>query len=271
MTDPYSATMSAALTLVLVPLAETWLQPAATVTAALVAIVGVGITVAVQRKSAKETLEQARRSADSAAVSAAGSDRSSKAAEAAVGVNRETAAGVARRAENDALAKRYQDAASQLGSPNAAVRLAGVHAMARLADDWQQEREACVSVLCAYMRIAPASMADGFDSGEAVVRSTIVSSMGAHLQATRCPNWCDCEINLTGAEIDNLNWQGITAQKGINLSHSRCGTIDFTDATFRSETLMSHAVIENLMLDGIKLDESARVVLYKARLADGLL
>jgi hypothetical protein len=42
---------------------------------------------------------------------------------------------------------------SQLGDDQPAVRLAGLHAMAGLADDWKQNRQTCVDVLCAYLRL----------------------------------------------------------------------------------------------------------------------
>src|SRR4029079_19102206 len=91
----------------------------ATAIAALVGLLGMIITVVVLRRTSRETVEQTRRSAESAALSAAAADRSSKPAEEAVGVNRETAAGVAGRVEVDALAKRYQEAATQLGHDKA--------------------------------------------------------------------------------------------------------------------------------------------------------
>ena len=34
-----------------------------------------------------------------------------------------------------------------------AIRLAGVYAMAGLAGDWEENRQTCVDVLCAYLRI----------------------------------------------------------------------------------------------------------------------
>ena len=50
---------------------------------------------------------------------------------------------------------RYGEAAAQLGHGNAAIRLAGVYAMAQLADDWADPdaRQQCVAVLCAYLRM----------------------------------------------------------------------------------------------------------------------
>jgi len=40
--------------------------------------------------------------------------------------------------------QRYQDAAWQLGHDKPAVRLAGIYAMSRLADDWVEQRQACI-------------------------------------------------------------------------------------------------------------------------------
>src|SRR5262249_22498413 len=49
--------------------------------------------------------------------------------------------------------ERFTAIAAQLGDAQPAVRLAGVHAMAGLADDWQANRQTCVDVLCAYLRM----------------------------------------------------------------------------------------------------------------------
>ena len=52
------------------------------------------------------------------------------------------------------LNERFATAADQLGSDKPpAVRLAGVYAMAGLADDWPENRQTCVDVLCAYLRL----------------------------------------------------------------------------------------------------------------------
>jgi hypothetical protein len=52
------------------------------------------------------------------------------------------------------LNERFDTVAGQLGSDKPpAVRLAAVYAMASLADDWQDHRQMCVEVLCAYLRM----------------------------------------------------------------------------------------------------------------------
>ena len=49
--------------------------------------------------------------------------------------------------------ERFAAAAAQLGAPTAAERLAGVYAMAALADTWEQHRQQCIDVLCGYLRL----------------------------------------------------------------------------------------------------------------------
>ena len=52
------------------------------------------------------------------------------------------------------LNERFATAASQLGGDQPpTVQLAGVYAMAVLADDWEENRQTCVDVLCAYLRM----------------------------------------------------------------------------------------------------------------------
>lgn len=49
--------------------------------------------------------------------------------------------------------ERFTAITAQLGDAQPAVRLAGVHAMAGLADDWEENRQTCVDVLCGYLRM----------------------------------------------------------------------------------------------------------------------
>lgn len=63
------------------------------------------------------------------------------------------AEGDTHRADASQLADRYTTAAEQLGHQQAAVRLAGVYALARLADDWEEQRQVCIDVLCACLRM----------------------------------------------------------------------------------------------------------------------
>jgi hypothetical protein len=55
--------------------------------------------------------------------------------------------------EQRVLNERFAAIAEQLGHEQAAVRLAAVYAMAGLADDWETNRQTCINILCAYMRL----------------------------------------------------------------------------------------------------------------------
>lgn len=113
--------------------------------------------------------------------------------------------GDAHRADAEQLAQRYTIAAEQLGHEKAAVRLAGVFAIARLADDWAEQRKECVDVLCAYLRMPyePDTASDKHREGEREVRLTIIEIIRDHL---RDPNssttWCGYFLQFTGATFD---------------------------------------------------------------------
>lgn len=91
--------------------------------------------------------------------------------------------------------ERFGDTAGQLGHDNAAVRLAGVYAMARLADDWPDQRQTCVDVLCAYLRMpylpdpgpdAPPADQQAYRSLREV-RHTVIRVITAHVQPDSLP------------------------------------------------------------------------------------
>ena len=194
--------------------------PIATVVAALVVITGVIISLVIQRRTGRETTAAAKRSADAAQVSAAASERSSKAAERTAEVN-EIAGEVGQRALADALAKRYQEAATHLGHDKAAVRLAGVYAMARLADDWPDQRQTCIDVLCAYLRMpSPPESSHGAGQGEKQVRIAILRLIGDHLEAGESVNWCDCDFDFSYAELGAIRWSEPTFMKQPDFSNT---------------------------------------------------
>ena len=254
--------------------------PIATVVAALVAITGVIISSVIQRRTRRETTAAAKRSADAAQLSAAASDRSSKAAERTAEVNEkiggaadEVLREVGRRALADALAKRYQEAASQLGQDTAAVRLAGVYAMARLADDWPEQRQTCIDVLCAYLRMpSHQETAQGVEEVEKQVRIAILRVIGDHLDAERSINWCDCDFDFSYAELSGINWSEPTFKKQPDFSNTHftefvamskpqfLNGVDFLFAKFRGLLQIQNAHIPN-----------GDVLLYGAEMQTGIL
>jgi uncharacterized protein YjbI with pentapeptide repeats len=131
--------------------------------------------------------------------------------------------GDAARADADLLSQRYSTAAEQLGHDKSAVRLAGVYAMARLADDWQKQRQQCIDVLCAYLRM-PSEHDVGPSEGE--IRATIVRTIAAHLRDHSPISWSQNDFDFSDAALHNANFDGVTFS-GRETS--------FTKATFSGE------------------------------------
>ncbi|MFF4551324.1 pentapeptide repeat-containing protein [Streptomyces sp. NPDC001435] len=135
------------------------------------------------------------------------------------------AEGDAHRADATQFAERYSTAASQLGHEGPAVRLAGVYAMARLADDWVEQRQVCVDVLCAYLRMPYEwnSESDQYKKGEREVRQTIIQVIRDHLQESReDSSWSTCALDFTRATFDGGDFSGCRFR----------GSVSFADAEF---------------------------------------
>jgi uncharacterized protein YjbI with pentapeptide repeats len=163
---------------------------------------------------------------------------------------------------------RFGRAADQLGSGQAAVRLAGVYALAGLADDWAEGRQTCIDVLCAYLCMPytpppaekpppagamPAGLplgraAGGNDSRDArqeqQVRRTVLALIRERLQPARAddrPRWHGHRFNLHGAVIDGGDLSGIHVPAGTVLDLTAAafpgGTVDFSGAVFSGGTV----------------------------------
>jgi uncharacterized protein YjbI with pentapeptide repeats len=129
------------------------------------------------------------------------------------------------------LNERFATAAEQLGSDKPAVRLAGVYAMSGLADDWPENRQTCVDVLCAYLRLpyepdpgdeASADKQLDFHGGSED-RHTVIRVITAHLKADAAVSWQGLNFDFTGAVFDGGDF---TDAKFTG------GKVNFADAKF---------------------------------------
>lgn len=103
------------------------------------------------------------------------------------------------RAEREVVQKfneRFGSAAEQLAGESPAVRLAGVYAMAGLADDWADKRQVCVDVLCGYLRIPR----DG--DGETEVRDAILRVIRDRTNGA----WSELDFDFTGVTMENADF-----------------------------------------------------------------
>lgn len=139
----------------------------------------------------------------------------------------------AHRADANQFADRYTTAAEQLGHDKAAVRLAGVYALARLADDWEEQRQVCIDVLCAYLRMPyqPDPDASGYKEGEREVRHTVIRLIRDHLRLEQenPQSWQGLDFDFTEATFDGGDLSGAVF----------CGgTVSFDGAMFTGGTVI---------------------------------
>jgi len=195
-----------------------------------------------------------------------------------------------RREDTRLFNERYHQAAEQLGSEKAAVRLAGVYALAGLADDWDDGRRKCVEVLCAYIRMPYAPPDPGLDDEnedvevrreqrrrreEREVRRTILNTIGERLRAEPGERtWHVLDFNFRGAVIDGGNLRGARIVAGTVIHFDDAvftggmlmfsdtvmtgGFIGFSDATFKSggavEFLQSEFSGGVVLIHGTRMD-----------------
>jgi hypothetical protein len=148
--------------------------------------------------------------------------------------------------------ERFATAADQLGDDKpAAVRLAGVYAMAGLADDWKENRQTCVDVLCAYLRL-PYDPDPGEDAGPAEraaylanreVRHTIIRLMATHLRPAARVCWDGLSLDFTGVVFDGSDFTGARfSGEIVRFDAARfSGRVSFSRAEFSSGEVSFHS------------------------------
>jgi hypothetical protein len=153
------------------------------------------------------------------------------------------------------LNERFATAAEQLGSEKPAVRLAGVYAMAGLADDWEKNQQTCVDVLCAYLRMPyepepkrQLGQENGSDfearslafQASREVRHTIIRVITAHLREDAAVTWQGLNFDFTGVVFDGGDFSRAQFSRGkVDFSKAQFsdGDVDFTSAQFSGSTV----------------------------------
>jgi len=139
--------------------------------------------------------------------------------------------------------ERFRAAGTQIGDERAAIRLAGVGAIAELADDWPEYRQACVAVLCSYLRV-PNSPDTGpgtpleerlkADSAR-VDRCAVLEIIIAHLRPSAEVSWRSLDFDFTGAMFDGGDFSGAEFSGGevsFMLAKFSDGQASFNGAKF---------------------------------------
>ncbi len=158
----------------------------------------------------------------------------------------------------------YAKASEQLGSDKAPVRLAGLYAMERLAQDNPGQRQTVVNVLCAYLRMPYALPGEPPADDDArarhetqvqerEVRLTAQRILSGHLRPVNDDGtpagtfWPDIDLDLTGATLVDF---------GLDRCRMRHAT--FESATFSGKLVMSRALFtQSAIFRGATFTETA--------------
>ena len=128
--------------------------------------------------------------------------------------------------------ERYTAAVAQLGSPAAAVRLGGVYALARIADDSDRDRPTCFEMLCAYLRMPYDPASPDTEPAERQVRTTAQTAIAARLRPEHPGFWAGAQVDLTGAYLIDPDFGDITADFFNATGATFDGPAFFSRATF---------------------------------------
>jgi uncharacterized protein YjbI with pentapeptide repeats len=177
------------------------------------------------------------------------------------------------------LRTRYATIAEQLDHDNATVRLAGVYALASLADDLYAfgndgERQVCIDLLCAYLRDLRTDTDD-----DRKVRAALVQTIHRHTMYSNNElpenGWSKCILDLSGADLrrvrlektvlfdpilDDCNLAGAVLV-GVQFSHAHMRRVDLRGAMLTFAHLhqvdLTDAIIdERTDLTGIRYEET---------------
>lgn len=183
--------------------------------------------------------------------------------------------------EQSRYIERFDAAARQLGDVDAAVRIAGVYAMAGIADEHESpHRQQCIDVLCGYLRlpydathgasgrtkqiVRKPRVERGRVSGEIEehfeyrqndkeVRSTIIRVIADHLKPSAEHSWSASNFDFRTAHLEDVNFSraiflgaarfGSTTFFGNAGFNSTefAGDVDFADTTFTGNARFNSA------------------------------
>jgi uncharacterized protein YjbI with pentapeptide repeats len=157
------------------------------------------------------------------------------------------------------LHSRFTDAASQLGHDDATIRLAGVYALASLADDWYSagdsgdQRRVVVNLFAAYLRSPDRSVDDAERAREAEVRSSITNLIASRtsVAASSSKSWAGYALDLRGVNLEGPKFADAKLSDAILTAANLAGA-DLTKAQM-NRAILSGAILKGADLAGADL------------------
>lgn len=147
--------------------------------------------------------------------------------------------GQTKRDQVAALKSQFATAASQLGHEQPATRLAGIYALASVADEWAAasnwaEQKVCIDVLCAYLRLPYDPASARARNGDREVRWAVIKVIRDHLVDSGATSWVGRSLDFTGAVFDGGSFEGAHFKADISFREARfvSGEFRFNGARF---------------------------------------
>ncbi|MGH3754653.1 MAG: pentapeptide repeat-containing protein [Pseudonocardiaceae bacterium] len=170
---------------------------------------------------------------------------------------REVAEATERDATEQRITELYSRAVDQLGSEKAPVRLGGLHALERLAQNNPAQRQTIVDVICSYLRMPftpPDNQAPSDDAPmdthnryeqrrqELQVRLTAQRILAAHLNPEApAVFWADIDLNLTEAHLHQFNLSACHIRSALFERATFAGGAEFRQAKFANDAFFDEA------------------------------
>ncbi|MFE3195916.1 pentapeptide repeat-containing protein [Nocardia sp. NPDC059240] len=172
--------------------------------------------------------------------------------------------------EQNRFVERFGAAAAQLGSGDVAVRIAGVYAMAGVADESNgTNQQQCIDVLCGYLRL-PYDAAHGgsgrtklvtktkqnekvdleetteYRQNDREVRKTIVRVIAEHLRDGSTPDWRTNAFDFRAAHLEDADFSRVRFDSIAHFEASAfAGHTSFAGATFSRDTNFGQATFSS--------------------------
>lgn len=176
------------------------------------------------------------------------------------------------RLEQDAdWTRRYAEAVAQIGDKNESVRIGGLYALGRIAEDAPRDRSMIMRVLASFIRNPPSETAPASPSEEikpispAVAAAVEVLSELSKLESP--PQGLNLrKANLRDADMTGANLTGVNLTDAT-LRNARLSGAVLKDATLRRANL-EHTMLKGADMRGANMQGSdlSHAILYKARL-----
>ena len=178
----------------------------------------------------------------------------------------------------------YGQSVEQLGSSKAAVRLGGLYSLERLAQGYEQQRQAVIDVVCAYLRMPfQATLADGnydllpesssttnsatiVDKEELQVRLAAQRLIARHLRpgSEASPGsvstyWGDVRVDLNGAYLIEADFTDCQfSEADFSEARFSSGRTRFANSNFKKVALFSDVKFESSVdFSGTTFEEGA--------------